>query len=138
MDNVPMRRQFKAWMEIFMGQLTEEERVMAWYTRSPLLERSRRYTSSISRTGCSPLPPWFRARMATSMEPRRREVITAATPASFSGSVAALLLVRGADFLSVFDKPQRYALAMLFLRLHHGGVVANEIFWGLWLFPFGL
>src|SRR2546425_2201668 len=52
--------------------------------------------------------------------------------------VAALLLVRGADFLSVFDKPQRDALAMLFLRLHHGGVVANEIFWGLWLFPFGL
>src|SRR2546423_1851187 len=52
--------------------------------------------------------------------------------------VAALLLVRGADFLSVFDKPQRDALAMLFLRLHHGGVVANEIFWGLWLFPFGV
>jgi len=52
--------------------------------------------------------------------------------------VAALLLVRGADFLSVFDKPQRDALAMLFLRLHHAGVVANEIFWGLWLFPFGV
>jgi hypothetical protein len=27
---------------------------------------------------------------------------------------------------------------MLFLRLHHGGVVVNEIFWGLWLFPFGV
>lgn len=52
--------------------------------------------------------------------------------------VAALLLVRGADFLSVFEKPQRDALAMLFLRLHHHGVVANEIFWGLWLFPFGV
>ena len=52
--------------------------------------------------------------------------------------VAALLLVRGADFLSAFDKPQRDALAMLFLRLHHHGVVANEIFWGLWLFPFGV
>ena len=51
---------------------------------------------------------------------------------------ATLLLVRGADFLSVFDKPQRDALAMLFLRLHHHGVVANEIFWGLWLFPFGV
>jgi hypothetical protein len=51
---------------------------------------------------------------------------------------AALLLVRGADFLSVFDKPQRDALAMLFLRLHHQGVVSNEIFWGLWLFPFGV
>ena len=52
--------------------------------------------------------------------------------------VAALLLVRGADFLSVFEKAQRDALAMLFLRLHHHGVLANEIFWGLWLLPLGL
>ncbi len=52
--------------------------------------------------------------------------------------VAALMLARGDDFLSVFEKPQRDALALLFVRLHHGGVVANEIFWGLWLFPFGL
>jgi len=51
---------------------------------------------------------------------------------------AALLLARGADFLSAFDKPQRDALAMLFLRLHHHGVVANEIFWGLWLIPLAL
>ena len=27
---------------------------------------------------------------------------------------------------------------MLFLRLHDGGVVANEIFWGLWLFPLAI
>ncbi len=52
--------------------------------------------------------------------------------------VAALLFARGGDFLSVFDKPQRDALAMLFLRLHYHGVLVNEIFWGLWLFPFGL
>ncbi len=51
---------------------------------------------------------------------------------------ATLLLIRGADFLSVFDKPQREAMAMLFLRLHHPGVVVNEVFWGLWLLPFGL
>jgi hypothetical protein len=51
---------------------------------------------------------------------------------------AALLFARGADFLSVFDKTQRDAFAMLFLRLHGHGVLANEIFWGLWLFPFGL
>src|ERR1700688_2937788 len=50
---------------------------------------------------------------------------------------AALILVRGTDFLSVFDKPQRDALAMLFLRLHHEEIVAAEIFWGLWLFPLG-
>jgi len=63
------------------------------------------------------------------------------TPIYFLNSLndaAALMLVRGADFLSVFEKPQRDALAMLFLRLHHHGVVANEIFWGLWLFPFGV
>lgn len=51
---------------------------------------------------------------------------------------AALTLVRGADFLSVFDKPQRDALAMLFLRLHHQQVVAAETLWGLWLFPLAL
>jgi hypothetical protein len=51
---------------------------------------------------------------------------------------AALLLARGTDFLTVFDKPQRDALALLFVRLHHAGEVVNEIFWGLWLFPFGV
>src|SRR5947208_3246482 len=43
----------------------------------------------------------------------------------------------GADFLSVFDKPQRDALVMLFVRLHHHQIVAAEILWGLWLFPMG-
>ena len=51
---------------------------------------------------------------------------------------AALILARGADFLSVFDKPQRDALAMLFLRLHDQEILAAEIFWGLWLFPMGI
>jgi len=51
---------------------------------------------------------------------------------------AALVLVRGADFLSVFEKPQRDALAMLFVRLHHHEIVAAEILWGLWLFPLAL
>ena len=53
-------------------------------------------------------------------------------------SIAALVLVRGADFLSIFEKPQRDTLAMLFLNLHHYGFVVAEIFWGLWLFPLGL
>lgn len=51
---------------------------------------------------------------------------------------AALMFARGADFLSVFDKPQRDAMVLLFLRLHQHGVRVNEIFWGLWLVPFGL
>jgi Domain of unknown function (DUF4386) len=51
---------------------------------------------------------------------------------------AALVLVHGADFLSVLEKPQRDALAMLFLRLHHHEIVAAEILWGLWLFPLAI
>src|SRR2546430_1079890 len=53
-------------------------------------------------------------------------------------NVAALTLFRGADFLGVLAKPQRDALAMFFLQLHGQGTFMNEIFWGLWLFPFGL
>jgi hypothetical protein len=53
-------------------------------------------------------------------------------------SMAALILVRGADFLPVFDKTQREALAMLFLNLHGRGLVFSELFWGLWLFPLGI
>jgi hypothetical protein len=53
-------------------------------------------------------------------------------------NIAALILFRGADFLAVIDKPQRDALGMLFIRLHSQGHIINEIFWGLWLFPFGL
>lgn len=52
--------------------------------------------------------------------------------------VAALLFVRGADFLSVFDKPQRDAFALLSLNLHHQLDLANMMFAGLWLVPFGL
>jgi len=53
-------------------------------------------------------------------------------------AIAALVLVRGADFLSIFEKPQRDALAMLFLTLHGHGFGVAEVFWGLWLFPLGL
>jgi hypothetical protein len=53
-------------------------------------------------------------------------------------SFAALVLVRGADFLSIFEKPQRESLAMLFLNLHGRGFVVCEVFWGLWLFPLAL
>jgi hypothetical protein len=53
-------------------------------------------------------------------------------------AIAALILVRGADFLSTFEKPQRDTLALLFLNLHNHGFGIAEIFWGLWLFPLGL
>jgi hypothetical protein len=68
-------------------------------------------------------------------------LILVAIPIAFLNelnAIAALVLVRGADFLSLFDKPQRDALAMLFLNLHGHGFDAAGIFWGLWLFPLGL
>ena len=37
--------------------------------------------------------------------------------------------------MSAFDKPQRDALAMLFLSLHDHQNTAAEILWGTWLFP---
>jgi hypothetical protein len=53
-------------------------------------------------------------------------------------NLGALILFRGGDFLGTVEKPQRDAFAMLFLGLHRQGIFTNEIFWGLWLFPFGL
>jgi hypothetical protein len=53
-------------------------------------------------------------------------------------NIAALILFRGGEFLSIFDAAQRNALGMLFIRLHSQGIFIDEIFWGVWLFPFGL
>lgn len=52
--------------------------------------------------------------------------------------IAALILARGADVLTVFDRRQLDALAMFFMRLHGQGVGVAAIFWGLWLIPFGM
>lgn len=52
--------------------------------------------------------------------------------------IAAIQLAAGAPFLSVFDAAHRDALAYLFLRLHSKGIAVASIFWGLWLFPFGV
>ncbi|HYL54046.1 MAG TPA: DUF4386 domain-containing protein [Gemmatimonadales bacterium] len=49
----------------------------------------------------------------------------------------ALMVAQGPGFLSVFDKPQRDALVMVFVQLHHHQIVAAEVLWGLWLFPMG-
>jgi len=62
-------------------------------------------------------------------------------PVMFANEVSALgalLLFKGAPFLSVFDRPQLDALGYLFIRLHSLGIQMAAIFWGLWLFPFGL
>jgi hypothetical protein len=51
---------------------------------------------------------------------------------------AALALARGGESLIVLSQTQCQALAMLSLRLHSIGDTVNEVFWGLWLVPFGM
>ena len=63
---------------------------------------------------------------------------------SVVNQVAALNLAGGggaagsAGTLAALDGPQRDALAYLALQLHHKELMVAEIFWGLWLFPFGI
>jgi hypothetical protein len=52
--------------------------------------------------------------------------------------LAALAFASGADYLASFDPQQRDGLAYLFVHLHDQGIQVVSIFWGLWLFPFGL
>ena len=68
-------------------------------------------------------------------------LLLVAIPMSFVGTlnyVGAQMLLSGVPDMASFAGAQRDALAMLFLRLHAHGVLAEEIFWGLWLLPFGL
>ena len=50
---------------------------------------------------------------------------------------AALLLLSGADYLTVFSVEQLQALAPLFLNMHKYGYFIAQIFFGLWLLPVG-
>src|SRR5262249_11559114 len=52
--------------------------------------------------------------------------------------LGALILVGAPSFLAPFTRPQLDALAYLFLRLHEEGIGVVDVFWSLWLVPFGL
>jgi hypothetical protein len=64
------------------------------------------------------------------------------TPISYVNvlnDLAALTFARGPAFLSaVFDRAQLDAFVLFFFRLHNQGIILAQIFWGLWLFPFGI
>jgi hypothetical protein len=49
-----------------------------------------------------------------------------------------LMVVRHAEFLSIFDGVQRDALAMLFLKLRDAQNTAAELLWGIWLLPLAI
>jgi len=68
-------------------------------------------------------------------------LVLVSIPVSFVNvlsELGALVVLSGADFLSVLGGAQLDALAFVLLRLHNGGLFVAQIFWGLWLFPLAL
>lgn len=54
------------------------------------------------------------------------------------GKVGPLILLHDVSFSEVFTKPQLDALALASLNLNTSGNDIASVFWGLWLFPFGI
>jgi hypothetical protein len=52
-------------------------------------------------------------------------------------NLASLMIVKG-EVLKTFELSQRQDLAMLFFKINDYATIALEMFWGLWLFPFGM
>ncbi len=51
-------------------------------------------------------------------------------------NITSLMLFKG-EILKTFELNQRQDLAMLFLKINDYGTLTIEMFWGLWLIPFG-
>jgi hypothetical protein len=51
---------------------------------------------------------------------------------------AALMLTSRASWLGAFTVAQLDALTYMFFRLHMNGIQVAQVFWGAWLFPYGL
>lgn len=50
---------------------------------------------------------------------------------------APLILLNGNHFQALFEEDQLQGLVMFFVEMHGNGYAMNNIFFGLWLFPFG-
>jgi len=67
--------------------------------------------------------------------------LATATPIGFAitfNDFAAEAVLTGRGALHALSDPERAALTDLFLAVHRDAIFALEIFWGLWLLPFGL
>lgn len=69
-----------------------------------------------------------------------KALVIVAVPIAFLNMLnllAPLILFSQAAFLTSFTQEQLQSLGMLFIELYSEGVVVVQIFWGLWLIPFG-
>jgi hypothetical protein len=51
-------------------------------------------------------------------------------------NITSLMIVKG-KIMNTLPPEQKQDLVMLFLAIHRYGIITLEIFWGLWLIPFG-
>ena len=68
-------------------------------------------------------------------------LVAMSVPIMFLNTVsetAALILVGAPPFLATFSRGQLDSLAYLFVHLHGEGIGVVDVFWSLWLVPFGL
>jgi hypothetical protein len=81
-----------------------------------------------------PVSPWPALAMLV--------LILLSVPISFIDVLTEVAAIRfaggGTNVLSAVDAGQRDALAYFSLELHAQGISVAQIFWGLWLFPFGI
>lgn len=74
---------------------------------------------------------------------RARQLVALVLVSSATGvvtavfSAAALFVFRGGDGLAAFDGHTREVVGMLLIRIHGQANGINQMFWGLWLLPFG-
>lgn len=52
-------------------------------------------------------------------------------------NITSLMIFKG-EILETFQLSQKLDLAMLFLKINNYGTLSLEMYWGLWLIPFGL
>lgn len=67
-------------------------------------------------------------------------LVMVSVPISFfniQNKMAILTLIGEAKYLKVFDESHLQSQVMFFLDNYYNGMIINQIFWGLWLFPFG-
>jgi hypothetical protein len=67
-------------------------------------------------------------------------MILVSVPISYVNTLiyyAPLVLLKSPAIAAALSPGQVAAQVMLFLKLHNYGLVVNQIFWGLWLFPIG-
>ncbi len=51
-------------------------------------------------------------------------------------NISSLMILKG-EIMKALEPEQKQVVAMLFLNFHKYGMIILEIFWGLWLIPFG-